>query len=65
MISEIVELNSELRKAIAQKTDLEKLETLLKNQGHTNMLADGKRLIREGVTTVDELNRVCGMLESE
>jgi type II secretory ATPase GspE/PulE/Tfp pilus assembly ATPase PilB-like protein len=65
LISEIVELNSELRKAIAQKTDLEKLETLLKNQGHTNMLADGKRLIREGVTTVDELNRVCGMLESE
>jgi type II secretory ATPase GspE/PulE/Tfp pilus assembly ATPase PilB-like protein len=65
LISEIVELNSELRKAIVQKTDLEKLETLLKNQGHTNMLADGKRLIREGVTTVDELNRVCGMLESE
>jgi len=65
LISEIVELNSELRKAIARKTDLEKLETLLKNQGHTNMLADGKRLIREGVTTVDELNRVCGMLESE
>jgi type II secretory ATPase GspE/PulE/Tfp pilus assembly ATPase PilB-like protein len=65
LISEIVELNSELRKAIVQKTDLEKLETLLKNKGHTNMLADGKRLIREGVTTVDELNRVCGMLESE
>jgi type II secretory ATPase GspE/PulE/Tfp pilus assembly ATPase PilB-like protein len=63
LISEIVELNSELRKAIAQKTDLEKLETLLKEQGHTNMLTDGKRLVSEAVTTVDELNRVCGIFE--
>ncbi len=63
LISEIVELNSELRKAIAQKTDLEKLETLLKEQGHTNMLADGKRLISESVTTVDELSKVCGIFE--
>ncbi|MGA2916722.1 MAG: GspE/PulE family protein [Sedimentisphaerales bacterium] len=65
LIAEIVELNSELRKAIAQKIDLEKLETMLKNQGHTNMFTDGKRLVSEGITTVDELNRVCGILESE
>ena len=63
LIAEIVELNSGLRKAIAQKTDLEKLETLLKEQGHTNMPADGKRLVSEGITTVDELNRVCGISE--
>jgi len=63
LISEIVELNSELRKAIAQKTDLEKLETMLKEQGHTNMLADGKRLVNEAVTTVDEISRACGIFE--
>ena len=63
LISEIVELNSELRKAIAQKTDLEKLETMLKEQGHTNMLADGKRLVDEAVTTVDEISRACGIFE--
>ena len=65
LIAEIVELNSELRKAIAEKTDLEKLETLLKMAGHTNMFTDGKRLVSRGVTTVDELNRVCGILEAE
>jgi len=63
LISEIVELDSELRKAIAQKTDIEKLETILKDKGHTNMLTDGKRLVSQGVTTVDELNRVCGIIE--
>jgi type II secretory ATPase GspE/PulE/Tfp pilus assembly ATPase PilB-like protein len=65
LISEIVELDSSLRKAIGAKSDLETLEKLLKEQEHTNMFTDGKRLIAEGVTTVDELNRVCGTLESE
>ncbi len=63
LISEIVELDSELRKAIAQKTDLEKLETLLKSRGHTNMPADCRRLVGEGITSADEMNRVCGIIE--
>jgi type II secretory ATPase GspE/PulE/Tfp pilus assembly ATPase PilB-like protein len=65
LIAEIVELDGELRKAIAQKTDLEELQALLKRTGHTNMLTDGKRLVSQGITTVDELNKVCGILESE
>jgi type II secretory ATPase GspE/PulE/Tfp pilus assembly ATPase PilB-like protein len=63
LVAEIVELNSELRKAIARKTDLEKLETLLIEQGHTNMLADGQRLVSQGITTADEMNRICGVIE--
>jgi type II secretory ATPase GspE/PulE/Tfp pilus assembly ATPase PilB-like protein len=63
LMAEIVELDSKLRKAIAQKTDLEKLETLLKEAGHTNMPADGKRLVSEGITSADELNKVCGIIE--
>jgi len=63
LISEIVELDSELRKAIAEKTDLERLDALLKSKGHTTMLTDGKRLVRGGITTIDELNRVCGIIE--
>ena len=63
LISEIVELDSELRKAIAEKTDLEKLQAMLKGKGHTNMLTDGKRLVEKGVTSSDELNRVCGIIE--
>jgi general secretion pathway protein E len=65
LISEIVELNSKLRKAVGAKYDLQQLEELLKEQGHTNMLADGKRLVSEGTTTADELNRVCGVFEQE
>ena len=63
LIAEIVELDGELRRAITEKTDLERLETLLKSKGHTNMLTDGGRLVKDGVTTIDELNRVCGIIE--
>lgn len=63
LIAEIVELDSQLRKAIAQRYDIEQLETILKGKGHTNMLADGKRLVEQGITSADELNRVCGIVE--
>jgi general secretion pathway protein E len=63
LIAEIVELDSQLRKAIAQRNDLEQLEAILKDRGHTNMLTDGKRLVEQGVTSMDELNRVCGVIE--
>ncbi len=62
LIAEIVELDSQLRKAIAQRSDLEQLEAILKDKGHTNMLTDGKRLVEQGVTSMDELNRVCGVV---
>lgn len=63
LISEIVELDSGLRKAIAEKADIEKLQAILKDKGHTNMLTDGKRLVEQGITSADELNRVCGIIE--
>lgn len=63
LIAEIVRLDSHLRKALLDKADLEELETLLMSQGHTSMLADGQRLISEGITTQQELNKVCGISE--
>jgi type II secretory ATPase GspE/PulE/Tfp pilus assembly ATPase PilB-like protein len=63
LIAEIVELDSQLRKAIAAKHDLEQIEMILKEKGHVNMLADGKRLVEQGITSMDELNRVCGVIE--
>lgn len=63
LISEIVELDSNLRKAIALRHDLEQLETILKDKGHTNILTDGRRLVEQGITSADELNRVCGVIE--
>ena len=61
LIAEMVQLDSQLRKAILTKADLEELEALLMCKGHTSMLADGQRLVSEGITTQEELNTVCGI----
>jgi len=65
LIAEIVQLDSQLRKAILAKADLEELEALLMCKGHTSMLADGERLISEGITTQEELNKVCGVISND
>ena len=57
----MVRLDSQLRKAIIDKADLDKLEQILKDKGHTTMRTDGLRLVNEGITTQDELNKVCGI----
>jgi general secretion pathway protein E len=62
LIAEMVQLDSQLRKAILAKTDLDELENILKDRGHTTMLTDGRRLIDDGITTQDELNKVCGIV---
>jgi general secretion pathway protein E len=64
LIAEMVQLDGPLRKAILAKADLEELEALLMSRGHTNMLADGQRLVTEGTTTQAELNKVCGIATS-
>jgi type II secretory ATPase GspE/PulE/Tfp pilus assembly ATPase PilB-like protein len=56
LIAEMVQLDGQLRKAILAKADLEQLEDILESKGHTNMLEDGERLVRDGVTTQEELN---------
>jgi type II secretory ATPase GspE/PulE/Tfp pilus assembly ATPase PilB-like protein len=61
LIAEIVQLDGQLRKAILAKADLEELEALLMSKGHTNMFADGQRLVSQGVTTEQELNSACGI----
>jgi type II secretory ATPase GspE/PulE/Tfp pilus assembly ATPase PilB-like protein len=58
----MVQLDGQLRKAILAKADLEQLEDILESKGHTNMLEDGRRLVSEGVTTQEELNKVCGIV---
>jgi len=65
LIAEMVQLDSQLRKAILAKADLEELEALLMCKGHTSLLADGERLISEGVTTQEELNKVCGIASDD
>jgi type II secretory ATPase GspE/PulE/Tfp pilus assembly ATPase PilB-like protein len=61
----MVQLDSALRKAILAKADLEELEALLMSKGHTNILTDGERLVSEGVTSREELKKVCGIPEDK
>ena len=60
LISEMIQLDSQLRKAILAKADLEELERILVSQGHQNLRLDGERLIKAGITTQTELNKACG-----
>ncbi|MHC4098933.1 MAG: GspE/PulE family protein [Planctomycetota bacterium] len=62
LIAEMVQLDGQLRKAILAKADLEQLEDILESKGHTNMLEDGRRLVSDGVTTQEELNKICGIV---
>jgi general secretion pathway protein E len=65
LIAEIVQLDNQLRKAILAKADLEELEALLMCKGHTNMLTDGERLVNNGITTQEELNKACGIVSDK
>ena len=62
LIAEMVQLDGQLRKAILAKADLDELENILKDKGHTTMLSDGERLVQGSITTQEELNKVCGIV---
>ena len=59
LIAEIVQLDGQLRKAILAKADLEELESILSQRGHMSLRQDGLRLLKEGTTTQEELDKVC------
>ena len=61
LIAEMVTLDTDLRKAILAKADLDALEALIAGKGYTNMFEHGKRLVDAGVTTETELRKACGL----
>lgn len=65
LIAEVVQLDGQLRKAVLAKADLDELEGILERRGHMNMLQGGRRLVSEGVTTQEELNKVCGVVAED
>lgn len=65
LIAEMIRLDSDLRKAILAKADLDELESLLIGKGHVAILQDGRRLIESGITTPAELNKACGIAGAE
>jgi len=62
LIAEMVRLDGRLREAILAKADADHLEAILADQGHANIVEDGRRLIEQGITAQEELNKVCGIV---
>ncbi len=60
LLAEMVKLDGQLRAAILKHSDMESLEELLASRGHMNLTQDGRRLVSLGITTEDEIQRVCG-----
>ncbi len=65
LIAEMIRLDSDLRKAILAKADLDELQTLLKTRGYATLLAHGRQLVETGITTQEELGKACGVAEDE
>lgn len=62
LIAEMVTLDGQLRKAILARTDLDEMDSILKERGHMTMAHDGLRLVNAGTTTKEEIDKVnpCG-----
>jgi general secretion pathway protein E len=62
LIAEVAEMTSQLRKAILAKADIEQLDEIIKQTGKS-MLDDGLALVERGITTQQELDKVCPIAE--
>ncbi len=62
-VFEILPINAALRDVIASGITGTKLREMVMKQGFTPMIANGRKLVEEGVTTVDELVRTVVTLE--
>ncbi|HOT72691.1 MAG TPA: GspE/PulE family protein [Anaerohalosphaeraceae bacterium] len=60
LAAEMVEMDSSLRKAVLARADAEEISRLLQGRGCMNLLQNAQRLIEEGLTTAEEVQRVCG-----
>ncbi|MCE5276869.1 MAG: GspE/PulE family protein [Planctomycetaceae bacterium] len=60
LIAEMIQLDGDLRRALLAKADIDTLRDLLTRKGHMNLRQNGMHLVQTGVTTREELLRVCG-----
>lgn len=61
LLAEMVELDGQLREAILKRSDRDSLEELLTSRGHMNLIQDGRRLVNQGITSEEEVQRACGV----
>jgi len=61
LIAEMLELDGELRKAILAKSDLDQLKEIITKRGHMSIQQHGNQLVKTGVTTKGEIQKVCNL----
>jgi general secretion pathway protein E len=61
LMAEMVTTDGDLRKAILARSDIDTLQATLLRRGHMTLLQDGRRLLCQGLTTLDEIHRACGI----
>ncbi|MBN2212465.1 MAG: type II/IV secretion system protein [Sedimentisphaerales bacterium] len=59
LIAELVELDGDLRRALLDRCELDELQNNLLRRGHMTLRQDGQRLVADGITSREELNRIC------
>jgi type II secretory ATPase GspE/PulE/Tfp pilus assembly ATPase PilB-like protein len=57
-IMELLNVNKEVRRAIMERADTDKLHTIAMDQGMRTLYQDGVEKLRQGLTTAEELARV-------
>ncbi len=57
-IYEVLQVNREIRELVNQRPDLEKLRSLHRKSGGTNLLEEGLQLAEDGYTSLEEIARV-------
>ena len=63
LVSEMVQMDGQLRQAILAKSDSDELNDILYRRGHMTMQQNGLGLVAAGVTTQEEMDKVCGVVE--
>lgn len=58
VLSEVIEINEHIQQLIRPETSAAEIENCAKQHGMTTMLDDGYRKCREGITTLEEVQRV-------
>ena len=59
LIAELIRFDSRLRKAIIAGIDADEIKQLLNNKGSTGMPEDCRRLVKDGLTTQEEIDKAC------
>jgi general secretion pathway protein E len=64
-VYELISVDSKMRELITQRAPVTKIRALARTMGHRSLLEDGLLKASKGVTSVEEVLRVCSVEESD